>query len=89
VRLTVAASPDVTPALSVAAEQAEDSGLTSDGQCLAVGVTARESSKVAETPAAGRDPDAQVWMADSDLWVQRITADRKATPVTPAPRVGA
>ncbi|WP_308285940.1 MULTISPECIES: substrate-binding domain-containing protein [Streptomyces] len=79
VRLTVAASPDVAPALMVAAKQAEDSGLTSDGQRLETGVTARESSKVAETLAAGKDPDAQVWVADSDLWVQRITANRKAT----------
>ncbi|MFJ9019271.1 hypothetical protein ACIRPU_04660 [Streptomyces sp. NPDC102259] len=82
-RLTVAASPDMAPALTVAAKQAEDSGLTSDGQCLAVSVTARESSEVAETLAAGKDPDAQVWVADSDLWVQRITADHRATRVTP------
>ncbi len=73
VRLTVAAAPDIAPALTVAAMQAEDSGLTSDGQCLEVGVTARESAKVAETLAAGKDPDAQVWVADSDLWVQRIS----------------
>ncbi|MFD9432208.1 hypothetical protein [Streptomyces sp. NPDC060002] len=55
VRLPVAASPDVVPALTAAAKQAKDSVLTSDGQCLAVGVTARESSEVAETPAAGED----------------------------------
>ncbi|MFH0178484.1 substrate-binding and VWA domain-containing protein [Streptomyces cacaoi] len=87
VRLTVAASPDMAPALTVAAKQAKDSGLTSDGQCLAVSVTAHESSKVAETLAAGKTPDAQVWVADSDLWVQRITADRKATRVTPVGNV--
>lgn len=87
VRLTVAASPDVAPALTVAAKQAEDGGLTSDGQCLEIGVTARESSEVAETLAAGKHPDAQVWVADSDLWVQRITADRKATRVTPVGNV--
>ncbi|MEU2285126.1 substrate-binding and VWA domain-containing protein [Streptomyces sp. NPDC013178] len=83
VRLTVAASPDLAPALTAAAKQAEDTGLTSDGQCLAVTVAARESSEVVNTLAAGRDPDAQVWVADSDLWIQRVTADRKATRVTP------
>ncbi|MER5200998.1 substrate-binding and VWA domain-containing protein [Streptomyces sp. NPDC002755] len=87
VRLTVAASPDMAPALTAAAKQAADSGLTSDGQCLAVSVTARESSEVAGTLAAGKDPEAQVWVADSDLWVQRITADRKATGVTPVGNV--
>ncbi|MER6959349.1 substrate-binding and VWA domain-containing protein [Streptomyces sp. NPDC000618] len=87
VRLTVAASPDLAPALTVAAKQAEDSGLTSDGLCLAITVTARESAKVADTLAAGKDAAAQVWVADSDLWVQRITANRKATQVTPAGNV--
>ncbi|WP_062646523.1 substrate-binding and VWA domain-containing protein [Streptomyces maremycinicus] len=87
VRLTVTASPDLAPALTVAAKRAEDSGLTSDGQCLAVSVAARESSEVAGTLAAGKDPEAQVWVADSDLWVQRITADRKATGVTPVGNV--
>ncbi|MCX4760480.1 substrate-binding and VWA domain-containing protein [Streptomyces sp. NBC_01275] len=82
VRLTVAASPDLAPALTVAAKQARDSGLTSDGQCLAVTVSARESSEVTDTLAAGKDPHAQVWVADSDLWVQRVTADHGATQVT-------
>jgi hypothetical protein len=82
VRLTVAASPDLAPALTAAAERAEDTGLTSDGQCLAITVTARESSQVADTLAAGRNPDAQVWVADSALWVESAT-HRKATRVTP------
>ncbi|CAM5241661.1 hypothetical protein [Streptomyces aurantiogriseus] len=62
--------------------QAEDTGPTSDGQCLAVTVAAREPSEVADTLAASRTPDAQVWGADSDLGVQRITANREATRVT-------
>ncbi|MFF3849729.1 substrate-binding and VWA domain-containing protein [Streptomyces sp. NPDC002328] len=83
VRLAVAASPDLAPALTAAAKRAEDTGLTSDGQCLAVTVRARESSEVTRTLAEGGTPDAHVWVADSDLWVQRISSDRKATRVTP------
>ncbi|MER5435368.1 substrate-binding and VWA domain-containing protein [Streptomyces sp. NPDC002588] len=82
VRLTVAASPDLAPALTAAAKQARDSGLASDGRCLAITVKARESAEVADTLTAGKDPDAQVWVADSDLWLQRITAGGKTGRVT-------
>lgn len=82
VRLTLAASPDLAPALRVAAERAQDSGLTSDGQCLAVTVKARESSEVATALAAGKDVAAEAWVADSDLWLQRITSGGKGSRVT-------
>ena len=85
VRLEVAASPDVAPALRAAAERAHDENLTSDGRCVDISVTARESYKVRDTLAAGKDPGAQVWVPDSDVWVEQIDADGGATEVA---RVG-
>jgi len=83
VRLKVAASPDVVPALRAAAERAHDDGLTSDGRCVDVTVTAQDSYKVADTLLAGRKSDAQVWVPDSQVWVERVGADTGATEVTP------
>ncbi|MFC8346882.1 substrate-binding and VWA domain-containing protein [Streptomyces sp. NPDC057280] len=83
VRLKVAASPDVVPALRAAAERARDDSLTSDGRCVDVTVTAQDSSKVADTLLAGRKTDAQVWVPDSRVWVERVAADTGATEVTP------
>jgi len=83
VRLKVAASPDVAPALRAAAERAHDDGLTSDGRCVDVTVTAQDSYKVADTLLAGRKSDAQVWVPDSQVWVERVGADTGATEVTP------
>ncbi|MFJ9118367.1 substrate-binding and VWA domain-containing protein [Streptomyces sp. NPDC102394] len=84
VRLRLAASPDIAPALTAAAERARHENVTSDVRCVTVSVTARDSYKVADTLAAGRRSDVQVWVADSDLWVDRITNDGTATEVTPA-----
>ncbi|WP_406446795.1 substrate-binding and VWA domain-containing protein [Streptomyces sp. NBC_01613] len=84
VRLRLTASPDIAPALTAAAQQARDHNITSDGRCLAVTVTARDSYKVAGTLAAGKETDAQLWVPDSDMWVDRITANNSAVDVTPA-----
>ncbi|MDH6221321.1 substrate-binding and VWA domain-containing protein [Streptomyces pseudovenezuelae] len=84
VRIELAASPDITPALTAAAKRARANDVTSDGRCVAVTVTARDSYKVADTLGAGKKIDAQVWVPDSDLWVQRITSDSGATDVTPS-----
>lgn len=75
VRLTLAASPDLAPALQTAAKQAREADLTSDGRCVAVTVSSRESYEVADTLLAGKDPGAEVWVPDSELWLQRLTAD--------------
>ncbi|MEU9056156.1 substrate-binding and VWA domain-containing protein [Streptomyces sp. NPDC048384] len=75
VRLTLAVSPDLAPALQTAAKQAREADLTSDGRCVAVTVSARESYEVADTLRAGKGPDAEVWVPDSELWLQRLTAD--------------
>jgi Mg-chelatase subunit ChlD len=85
VRIEVAASPDVAPALRAAAGRAHDENLTSDGRCLAISVTARESYKVRDTLGAGKDPGAQVWVPDSDVWLEQLSTDAGATKVA---RVG-
>ncbi|MGD1221306.1 substrate-binding and VWA domain-containing protein [Streptomyces krungchingensis] len=84
VHLEVAASPDVAPALRAAAEYARENDITSDGRCLDVGVSARESYKVTDALRAGRKSDVQAWVPDSDVWVQRVAADSSATQVTNA-----
>ncbi|WP_432172246.1 substrate-binding and VWA domain-containing protein [Streptomyces sp. Tue6028] len=84
VHLEVAASPDVAPALRAAAEYARENNITSDGRCLDVGVSARESYKVTDALRAGRKSDVQAWVPDSDVWVQRVAADSSATQVTNA-----
>lgn len=83
VRLKLAASPDVAPVLTAAAKRARDTGITSDGRCLAVTVEAAESSKVADTLTAGRTPGVQAWVPDSDIWLERITAEAKAKQLDP------
>ncbi|MFI9757539.1 substrate-binding and VWA domain-containing protein [Streptomyces sp. NPDC051963] len=87
VRLKLAAAPDMAPALREAAKRAREDDVTSDGRCVAVSVTSRDAYKVADTLATGRKADIQVWVPDSDVWVQRATADSSATQVTPAGRV--
>ncbi|WP_210570981.1 substrate-binding and VWA domain-containing protein [Streptomyces sp. GESEQ-4] len=82
VRLKLAASPDMAPALRQAAKQAREDDLTSDGRCVAVSVSARDPYKVADALATGEKADIQVWVPDSDVWVQRVSADSGATQVT-------
>lgn len=83
VRLKLTASPDIAPALTAAAKQARRGNITSDGRCLAVTVTAGDSYKVADALAAGKKPEAQLWVPDSQLWIDRITADNGPIDVTP------
>ncbi|MFF7331601.1 substrate-binding domain-containing protein [Streptomyces sp. NPDC008150] len=87
IRLKLAVSPDIAPALKSAAARARDQGITSDGRCLTVSVSAVDSYKAADTLRSGGKPDAQVWVPDADVWVERITSDAKATQVTPAGNV--
>ncbi|MFI0961852.1 substrate-binding domain-containing protein [Streptomyces sp. NPDC021080] len=82
VHIEVAASPDIAPALRAVAEDARAKDITSDGRCLDVHVTARESYKVAAALGAGEKSDAQVWVPDSDAWVQRVGDTSAATQVT-------
>ncbi|WP_369217087.1 substrate-binding and VWA domain-containing protein [Streptomyces flavofungini] len=73
VRLDVVAAPDVTPALRDAADSAREREITSDGHCVDVRVTARDSYEVADELRSGtKDPGYEVWVPDSELWVQRV-----------------
>ncbi|MYW68650.1 solute-binding protein [Streptomyces sp. SID8379] len=84
VRVSVAASPDIAPALRAAADSARKQDLTSDGNCIDVAVSARDSYKVADTLRSGTGkPDFQVWVPDADLWVDRVGQNDKAVKVTP------
>ncbi|MEV0119657.1 substrate-binding and VWA domain-containing protein [Streptomyces sp. NPDC050844] len=85
VRLNVVAAPDISPALRAAADDAREKQVMSDGHCIDVRVTARDSYKVADELRAGKgDPEYDVWVPDSDLWVQRVGLGGKQTKVVPA-----
>jgi len=82
VRLTVAASPDITPGLRTVADHARKSGIRSDGRCLDVKVTSRPAHEVAKALGdADRTPGFQVWVPDSSVWVERAAT----SPVSAAP----
>ncbi|RPK81747.1 MULTISPECIES: substrate-binding and VWA domain-containing protein [Streptomyces] len=88
VRLSVVASPDIAPAVRSIAEQARADEVRADGHCLVVEVLARDSHKVAEALAAGgADPDFQVWLPDSDLWLERAKGLGEGIPVSPSDSV--
>ncbi|WP_228183227.1 substrate-binding and VWA domain-containing protein [Streptomyces anulatus] len=88
VRLSVVASPDIAPAVRSIAEQAPEEELRTDGRCLVVEVLARDSHKVAESLAAGDEkPDFQVWLPDSELWLERAKGFGEGIPVSPSDSV--
>ncbi|MFF3032597.1 substrate-binding and VWA domain-containing protein [Streptomyces rubiginosohelvolus] len=88
VHLSMVASPDIAPAVRSIAEQARVDEVKADGHCLVVEVLARDAHKVAEALAAGdADPDFQVWLPDSDLWLERAKGLGDGTPVSPADSV--
>ncbi|GII56746.1 hypothetical protein Pth03_51350 [Planotetraspora thailandica] len=71
VALPVVASPDIQPAVEKIAKDAKN--LRVDGKCVAVTVTAADSSDVANT-MAGSGPtttkvDPALWIPDSSLWL--------------------
>ncbi|MFJ9323775.1 substrate-binding and VWA domain-containing protein [Streptomyces globisporus] len=88
VRLSVVASPDIAPAVRSIAEQARADEVKADGHCLVVEVVARDAHKVAEALAAGdTEPDFQVWLPDSDLWLERAKGLGEGIPVSPSDSV--
>ncbi|MGW3630910.1 substrate-binding and VWA domain-containing protein [Streptomyces sp. NPDC005122] len=87
VHITVAASPDMAPALKALADHARDRDITSDGHCIDVTVTARESYQVAQSLGSGRRTGIQAWVPDSDVWVDGVTARSGALQVTKAGNV--
>ncbi|GAA3146734.1 substrate-binding domain-containing protein [Streptomyces rectiviolaceus] len=85
VKLDVVAAPDIAPALRAAADDAREKEVTSDGSCIDVRVTARDSYKVTDELRTGKgDPDYDVWVPDSELWLQRVGLGGKQNKVSPA-----
>ncbi|KAB1987203.1 substrate-binding and VWA domain-containing protein [Streptomyces triticiradicis] len=82
VHIEVTASPDLAPALRAVATDAREKNVTSDGRCLDVSVTARESYEVAAALRSGKKSGMQVWIPDSDAWVERVAEAGDATQVT-------
>ncbi len=83
VRLDLVASPDVAPVIEAVADRAREERITSDGSCMDVRVTARDSSEVAASFTSRSRPDFAVWIPDASLWVDRAKdASGSATVVT-------
>ncbi|MDJ0347006.1 substrate-binding domain-containing protein [Streptomyces sp. H10-C2] len=73
VKIGVAASPDIAPALTTIAQQARTTGVKTDGRCLDVTVTGRSSAEVAYVLGkAPSHPDFQVWIPDSRVWLDQV-----------------
>ncbi|MFI1226305.1 MULTISPECIES: substrate-binding and VWA domain-containing protein [unclassified Streptomyces] len=90
VRLSLVASPDIAPAVRSIAERARADEARADGRCLVVEVRARDSHKVAQALAAGdAEPDFQVWLPDSDLWLERAKGLGEGIPISPSDSVAA
>ncbi|MEE1736712.1 substrate-binding and VWA domain-containing protein [Streptomyces sp. BE147] len=88
VKLSMAASPDIAPAMRAIADKAREDEVRSDGRCLDVKVVARDSYKVADALATGDESlDFQVWLPDSDLWLDRAKGVGESIPITPSDSV--
>ncbi|MFK3983714.1 VWA domain-containing protein [Micromonospora sp. NPDC050397] len=87
-KLTVAAAPEIAPAVQAAAAQWSENGAAAEGVCVAVDVTASESADVAailagqhgvslsgvgQAPGAAVSPD--VWVPDSSTWLLRLSSE--------------
>ncbi|MEL3949204.1 substrate-binding domain-containing protein [Streptomyces sp. LNU-CPARS28] len=88
VRLDVAAAPSVTPALKDAADHVRDRDITSDGHCMDIRVAAREPYEVAdEIRRDSAKATYDVWVPDSQVWVQRAGIGGNQARVSPAGNV--
>lgn len=85
VTLTVAAAPEIAPAVSEAAQQWTTNGATVDGTCVSVEVTAQDPAEVAAAVAgkhgvtlagvgraSGTAVTPDVWVPDSSSWLLRL-----------------
>ncbi|MET9218524.1 substrate-binding and VWA domain-containing protein [Streptomyces sp. NPDC003300] len=83
VRIGAVASPDIAPALTAVADRARREHDTTDGRCLDVRVTARNSADVAaELVDNTKKPDFAVWVPDDSLWVAQTSATGSARALT-------
>jgi Ca-activated chloride channel family protein len=87
VQLSVAAAPEIAPAVKATAAKWVASGARADGQCVTVDVTAAEPVDVAAAIAGrqgvsltgvgqanGSAPVPDVWVPDSSTWLLRLQA---------------
>ncbi|MFF4183062.1 hypothetical protein ACFYZ9_07725 [Streptomyces sp. NPDC001691] len=89
VRLDLVASPDVAPAVEAVADRARQEKITSDGSCMDVRVSARDSYQVAASFAAHAKPDFSVWIPDASMWVDRVKDTGGSATVVTAGHVAA
>lgn len=72
VPLAVAASPEIAPVLRTAVERAQEDGVRSDGNCMAITIKERTGADMAERlRRGGKDGEFQVWLPESALWLRR------------------
>ncbi|WUW11636.1 substrate-binding and VWA domain-containing protein [Streptomyces sp. NBC_01465] len=90
VKLRLVASPDIAPAVRTVADRIRKDKVTTDGQCMDITVTARDSYKVSDALSTmSAKPDFEIWLPDSQLWVQRAQATGKSVPITASGNVAA
>ncbi len=98
VTLSVAASPDIAPALASAGDSLAKS--RTSGQCVDVNVTAADPADVSTTLAGavgttltglgqanGKAVPPDVWVPDSSMWLARLNAATKQTATTAPPSI--
>jgi Ca-activated chloride channel family protein len=72
--LTVAAVPEVAPAVAVAARELENSKRATEGSCQRVTVMARAAVDQAAMLRGAGSIQPDVWIPDSSIWVDRVNA---------------
>ncbi|NKI44971.1 VWA domain-containing protein [Streptomyces sp. LD120] len=87
VGLSVAASPDMAPALQAAADYSRENEITSDGRCMDIKVVSQDSFKTAGLLRMGKNTGFDVWVPDSQMWVQGTSDSGAASPLTTAGNV--
>jgi len=80
--LTVLVTPEIAPAVNVAA----GSLARSTDSCLTITVTVQSSADAATAPAGGTGPP-QVWIPDSSIWTERTVDGQDAPSVALSPVV--
>jgi hypothetical protein len=79
-KLSVAAAPDIAPALQKVAQRFHDGEIGSNGRCVDVTVTSREPEQVVDALSASKPGQipasalADVWVPDSSVWLDMAKA---------------
>lgn len=87
VRVDLAVSPDIAPAVRAVADQARRDGVSSAGHCVDIRVDARANHEIADALANGTTApeyaEYEVWLPDSDIWVERALDSGGGIALTP------